>query len=255
MNIVMDEEEYAKMLLEGNAAVAFKERSYATAVIAKYYRALGYDDKGVKNSVGLFVEKQFPDASGKSAEFLINRAAATAKKYPLFKISEIMVTDKEVDTIRSLHSEKFKSEKLQRLAFTLLCFSKFEAAKGRKDGWVNTDRKRIFLAADLKNVKTEKQLLYIHELCKAGYLDVSLKIGSGGMKVLGYADGENVIVVDDINEAGYVFEEYEGRRFIRCDVCGKRVPVTNGRNKYCHDCAANVDREKARERMRKALNV
>lgn len=255
MRIVMDEEEYAKMLLEGNSAVAFKERLYVAAVIAKYYRALGYDDKGVKNSVGLFVEKQFPDASGKSAEFLINRAAAAAKKYPLFKISEIAVTNKEIEIIRSLRPEKFKSEKIQRLAFTLLCFSKFEAAKGRKDGWVNADRKRIFLAADLKNVKTQKQLLYIHELCKVGYLDVSLKIGSGGIKVLGSADGNPAVMVDDINEAGYVFEEFEGRRFVRCSVCKRRVPVTNGRNKYCRDCAANVDREKARERMRKALNV
>lgn len=255
MGLVMNEEEYAKMLLDGNAGVAFKERAYAVTVVAKHYRSLGYDDKNVRAGVGRFVEKQFPDASGKSADYLINRAVAAAKKYPLFKIDEIAVTDKEMEIIRSLRSEKFKSEKLQRLAFTLLCFSKFEASKGRKDGWVNTDRKRVFEAADLKNVKTERQLLYIHELCEAGYIDVSLKIGSGGIKILGIADGTPAVMVDNINETGYVFEELEGRRFKKCCVCGKKIPVTNGRNKYCRDCATAVNREKTKERMRKALNI
>ena len=255
MGIVMNEEEYAKMLLDGNTAVAYKERAYATAVVAKHYRALGYDDKGVKTGVEQFVQGKFPDASGESAVFLIDHAIAAAKKYPLFKIGEIVITDKEMEIIRTLRSERFKSEKLQRLAFTFLCFSKFESAKGRKDDWVNTNRKRVFLAADLKNVKTERQLLYIHELCEAGYVDVSLKIGSGGIKVLGVSDGIPAVMVDNVNEAGYVFEELDGRRFVRCGVCGKRVPVTNGRNKYCCDCARNVDREKARERMRKVLNV
>lgn len=254
MNFVMNEEEYAETLLGGDNAIDPKSRTSAVTVIAKYYRSLGYDDKDVGDCIETFVTGRFPDAPRKSVDFWVSHAVAASKKYPLFKIGDITVTDKELELIKNLNSDKFKPEKLQRLAFAFLCFSKFEAAKGRKDGWVNTERKYIFRAADLKNVKPEKQLLYVHELCKLGYVDISLKIGSGGIKVLGVADGEPAVIVNDINEVGYIFEEYEGRRFVKCRICGKRVPVTNGRSIYCRECAVTVNREKTRERMKKALN-
>lgn len=254
MDFVMNEEKYAERLLNERCDIDFKSRTYAITVIAKYYRTLGYDDKAVERDVELFIGERFPNVSKKSVDFWLKRAVTVSKKYPLLKIDNINVTDKEMDIIDALHSDKFKTDKLQRLAFAFLCFSKFEAAKGRKDGWVNTDRKYIFQAADLRNIKNDKQLLYIHELCKLGYVDISLKIGSGGIKVLGNAEGTPEIAVGDMNEVGYIFEEYEGRRFIKCYICGKRVPVTNGRSIYCRSCAENVNREKTRERMKKALN-
>lgn len=255
MTFVMNEEEYAEKLLSGEAVVGIKNRSYAVAVIAKYYKALGDDDKTVADRVGAFISERSPGGSAEGVKITIKRALSAAKKYPLYRIGSITVTDREIEIISSLFSDKFKPEKLRRLAFAFLCFSKYEAAKGRKDGWVNIERKHIFQAADLKNIKTEKQLLYIHELCKLGYVDIGLRIGSGGIKVLGYADGEKEVEVDDINEVGYIFEEYEGRRFVKCQRCGRRVPVTNGRTVYCRECAVIVDREKARERMKKALFV
>lgn len=69
---------------------------------------------------------------------------------------------------------------------------------------------------------------------------------------MGIASGDTEIVVDDINESGMVYEEiFMEKKYTRCQKCGKMVAITNGRNMYCNQCAVEVDREKARERMRK----
>ena len=69
MNFVMNEEEYAKMLLGGDSAIDLKSRTYAVTVIAKYYRSLGYGDKTVGNCVETFVTGRFTDAPRKSVDF------------------------------------------------------------------------------------------------------------------------------------------------------------------------------------------
>lgn len=250
MDFVMNEKKYALDILTGERPVKENNRLYAITAIAKYYRSIGYDGDKLKCAVNDFAESKFRNAPQKTVRVWVDRSVKTSKKHSLLEIDGIDVTEKELELIKSLHSDRFKSENIQKLAFTFLCLAKFEAAKGRKDGWVNTARKHIFKSAGLKNLKSEKQLLYIHELYELGYVDISLKICGGGIKVLGIKDGNITITVDNINETGYIFDEYNGKRFTRCKICQSRIPITNGRNMYCRDCAEKINREKTRERMK-----
>ncbi|MDE7360532.1 MAG: hypothetical protein K2N38_01215 [Oscillospiraceae bacterium] len=252
MTFVMNEKKYAETIIRGGDIDKNKNRLYTANVMARYYRHIGYDDREIKVAVERLIREKIPDAPDSSVDFWVRKSVETSKKRPLCVVDGIVVTKPEMERIKAIHSDKYDDSRVQKLAFTLLCLAKFGAAGGIKDHWVNTKYKHVFSIANIKGLTVEKQCLYIHDLYKTGYIDIIRKIESHGIKVLGVEDGEPEVEVKDINEAGMVFEEYSGKKFVRCEKCGKMVPVTNGRNLYCSKCAAEIDREKARERMRKA---
>ena len=67
---------------------------------------------------------------------------------------------------------------------------------------------------------------------------------------------ESILPEDKILEAKY-WEEVTGDRKIRndnidnCERCGEEMIKSHGKQKYCDDCAKQVDKDKARERMRR----
>lgn len=251
MTFVMNERKYAESILNGEGVGDARNRSYTVGVIAKYYSAIGYNSREVKVAVEKLIRERVSGISNKYIENWVKKAVEISKKYPLYELDEIAITKPEMELIKTLHSKKFLDRNLRKLAFTLLCFAKFESMRGIKDNWINIEWSHIFSAANIRGVTIDKQCLMIHELYTLGYIDLNTKIESHNIKVLGVEDGEREISVKNINECGYIFEEYNGKKFVRCERCGAMVPVTNGRNKYCRDCAKNIDREKARERMKK----
>lgn len=250
MRIVMNERKHAEAFINGNLTAEEQKNLYTIEIMAKYYRAKGYDDKELRAKIKELIQEKYPGTSDSRVQRWTKKALETSKKYPLYEIDELIVTKPEIDFINTLHSDKVQKRNLRRLAFTLLCFAKFESMRGRKDYWVKTERKHIFKAAKNMGLTQDKQRTMINALFNAGYIEFG-DIGNVNIKVLGVKDGETEISVKDINECGYIFEEYGGKKFVRCEKCGAMTPKTNGRMKYCHNCAVEIDREKARERMKK----
>ena len=255
MNIVMNERKYAEGILNGDIADGGRNKLYTIDVVAKYYRAVGYNDREIKVVVEKWIREKFPGVSEKYITSWIKRSLDASKKFPLYEIDEIIITKPEMEYINSLHSDKVRDRTLRKLAFTVLCFAKFESMRGVKDSWINIERKHIFSAANIKNITRKKQCFMIYTLYSLGYIDLNPKIENHNIKVLGLKYGDSEITVSNINECGYIFEEYNGKKFVHCERCGAMVPVTNGRTKYCSVCAVEVDREKARERMRKRAKI
>lgn len=249
MNFVMNEKKYAEELLNGEGYG--ENYSYTTAIMAKYYKRIGYNNREIKVALERLLNERVPFTAPQSRKWWVKRALDIAEKYPLYELDEITVTKSEMEKINTIHSDKFKDGRIRRLAFTLLCFAKFESARGIKDNWVNIELKHIFSAADLKGITKEKQRLFIHELYKGGFISINPVIGKFSMKVLFTETGETELTIQNINEAGKIFRQYNGEKFIKCQRCGKMVAVTNGRSIYCAACAVAVNREKTRERMKK----
>lgn len=247
-NFVMNERELAENILNGGE---FTESSpFVVNVLAKYYKSLGNKNPQIKNEIERFLAEHLPNISSKIKPKIIQRAIETASKYPLYEIDGIIITKPEIEKINSLKSAAVKDYRLRRIAFALLCFSKYFALRGTKDGWINSDWSDIFAAADFRGLNTERKTILIRELIANGVLHVPVLSKRACAQVLFAQDGEPEISVDNINEVGYIFEEYEGKRFVKCQRCRKRVPVKNGRTKLCKTCAVIVGREKSRERMR-----
>lgn len=259
MNYVMNEKKFAEELLNGDGYG--NNSSYTTTVMAKYFKSKGQSNKEIRASLNKLIDERLPHKSPYGARIWedikkkwVDRALSIAGRYPLYEFDKITITKPEMEFVNAVHSDKFKDYRIRRLAFTLLCFAKFEAARGKKDGWVNSDTKDIFAAADLKGMTSLKQNLLIHELHKAGYIDIGLAIktpGNAGLRITYIKDGEPELVVDNLNEVGKIFRQYNGERIIRCGRCGKLVCATGRRMKYCTNCAAIINKEKSRDRKKK----
>lgn len=255
MNFIMNEKKFAEDLLNGSGYGSGS--SHTTAIMAKYYKSLGQSNKKIRSSLNDLIDERLPHdpVYGRriwedTKKRWIDRAVSIAGKYPLYEFDKITITKPEMEFVNSIHSDNFRDYRIRRFAFALLCFAKFEAARGKNNGWVNVDFKDIFAAADLKGMTNSKQCLLIHELVKMGYVYVSPVIMSNGLRVLYMKDGETEMTIDNMNEVGKVFRQYNGEKMIKCARCGKMVLATGRRMIYCPNCAAEVNREKTRERKK-----
>lgn len=253
MRIVMNERKHAEAFINGKLTAEEQKNLYTIEIMAKYYRAEGYDDKELRAKIKELIQEKYPGTSDCRVQRWTKKALETSKKYPLYEIDEIIITKPEIEFINTLHSAKVRKRNLRKLAFTLLCFAKFESMRGRKDYWVKTERKHIFKAAKITGLTQDKQRTMINALYNAGYIEFG-NIGNVNTKVLGVKDGETEISVKDINECGYIFDEkYNGKKFVRCADCGVMVLATNGRIKRCRDCAKERNKQLSRERMKRLL--
>lgn len=248
-NFVMSEKTYAEYLLSGGDHN--KDPYFAANTLAKYYKSLGYKKAQIETEVNRFLTERtgYPSSKIKS---ITDDAINAAYEYPLYEIKEIVVTKPEIEKIKSLHSTAVKDYRLHRFAFSLLCFSKYFALRGKKKGWINAKWSDIFTAAHLPGLNNERKKVLIKELIRSEFLNVPY-IGNKKecVQVLFSKDGDPEVIVDNINEVGFIYEEYaDEKRFIKCQRCGKRVLVTNGRAKLCKPCGSIVDREKAKERKK-----
>lgn len=251
MNFIMDEKAYAENVL--NNSNCKKIDGQTVTILAKYYKSQGLSEAKIKAELEKFIDGRDPTMLIKTKNGLIKTSVKNAKKYPLYDI-KIAITKPEMELINSLTCPPkcgFKAETLRKFAFTLLCFTKFEAAKGVKDGWTRTKKKFIFAAANIKTT-IRKQAALLHQLayCDPPLVELGMKIGYEGIKVLFQNEGDVEVIVDNLNESGLIFEQYNGKKFIKCETCGKRVRVTNGRSRFCKECAVERDRMLARERRR-----
>lgn len=249
MNLIMDEKKYAENVL--NSDGYGDNTSRTTIILAKYFKSLGHSDKEIQAELEQTLSERVPRSTPQSRKMWIKKAIDVAKKYPLLEIDQVTITKPEMAKIEAIHSEKLKDYRVKRLAFTLVSLAKFNLARGGQDGWVNLEWKYIFKIADLRGVTVEKQNQSIRELHKSGLIMVSPKIDSQSLQVLFLQDGEPAVIVDDINEAGAIYQQHMGRRYVKCQECGKRVPVTNGRTQRCSECAAEHNRIMACERAKR----
>ena len=62
-------------------------------------------------------------------------------------------------------------------------------------------------------------------------------------------DSTKKLLISDFRKLGYEWRLYKGEKYIKCTVCGILVKNTNGKRKYCKECAKNIDKENAKKRM------
>lgn len=253
--IIMNELEYISKLKEkGNLG---ENIGYAVGLLAKYYRQQGDDIDVIKQKLEADLRKYEPKINNKLRDMYIANALSHIDNRNLNIVNEIIITKSEMNSVMNITTggEGIRVTSLQRLAFTLLCFAKFELAKGKSEPWVNYDLKYIFKAAKLTGFTKQKNNLCLHELYTKGLIDLNNRVDSLSIKVTFVDKSNNDIAlrVGDINYAGDYFWQYMGGKYIECQNCGKLVPKSNGRSngrlKYCPDCAIMINREKTKQRM------
>lgn len=233
MSIILNENEWVKSILQ-EASLGEKPLETLTRV-ARYYFSKGHKNKEVRNKIELFILRCNPDASIPQWANTIDIAIRNAKKREAIDIDYIPVTEEELIVIKGL-----KGKMIQRLAFTLLCLSKYWNIVNNTDTyWVNTEVSEIMKMANIKT-SLRQQCSYYRELRNKGLIEFS-KMNTNVRILFATEDSLPIIKLSDFRNVGYQYQMYNGENFYSCQCCGIVSKVPNGRTpKYCKDCAAKI---------------
>lgn len=251
MAIVLNEYEWAERMITDRKLG--KKPGETLARVAKYYFERKYSKREVRKMLDEFLMQCDPDASLVSWSNTLDKITKTAAKYPPLQIDHICVTSGELEWI-----EKLESKQLRRLAFTMLCVSKYwNIVSANNNDWVNTQEREIFQMANI-NVTSNKQDLMYGELIRGGYIRQSKRIDNLNVQMLTpNTDDDVAIIVKDFRNLGYQYMKHYGDPYFECERCGitvrereytahrsmqhKKKRSDSGRkHKYCPACAAEI---------------
>ena len=212
--------------------------------IARYYLDKGYDKEETLARMERFLMAAKPEASPVRWNEMMERALAHAQKQPAIDTGSITVTAPEMETIKAL-----KGKQLQRLAFALLCISKFwNLYSAKNDSWVRTPDNEIMRYANIKTSVMRQSLLY-HSLIEAGLIRMPKKVDNTNVKVEFAQEGDAALVIEDFRNLGYQYLMYIGEPYFKCERCGvvTRLKNPNGGRpqKYCVSCAVQAKTEQS----------
>ena len=236
-NIVLDEKKWAEDAMNYSGYMGGQMETLIR--MAKYYSYLGYTKSNVRNSLRQFMDDRGADSSLVDSQFMINNALRIGLKYPLFVSDGIDVTENELAVIDTVSGVQF-----QRLAFTLLCLSKYlDQKRANNNGWVSTPCNDIMRMANLKP-SLRKQSELFARLAEAGLIRFSKKVSDTSVQVLFQKQGKSAMHISDFRNLGYQYMSLHHSGYYRCQSCGmmmKTDPKKMGpKFKYCPECAKKI---------------
>ncbi len=235
--IVLNENDWAAEMIQSQS---LGRKPYETLCrVAKYYAdRMGYSRKEVRRMMDTFLIQCDPNASIPKWSNTIDYAVSKAFKYKAIEIDKIDISDREMEKIMSLDGRQ-----LQRLAFTLLCLSKYWDYVNPNGGhWVNSKDSDIMRMANI-NTSIKRQSLLYHTLKELGLIQFSKKVDNTNVRVLFQEDGDAVVSITDMRNLGYQYLMYRGEPYFTCENCGittKRKNLSGRAPKYCPECANRI---------------
>lgn len=206
--------------------------------IARYYHSAGYKKKEIEGKLEDFLLMCDPSVNIVKWQGMIEYHARNASKYELIEIPEIRVTKREMESISSLNGVL-----LQRIMFTLLCLAKYgNKINPKNNGWVNRETREIFSMANVI-VTVKRQSLLINDLWRAGMIGYSNIVDNVNVyvNIMDDDDTDVALTVSDFRNIGNQYMRYIGGEYIACENCGIVIKRTSPRQKYCKECAIDMN--------------
>ena len=210
-------------------------------LIGKYYYSLELARQEVYKSINSYLKERMDKYTPKKWSEMINNILDTIEKngwYDLIDVNSISITKAEWDTI-----VRIDNVKLEKIAFTLLCYIKVYRARGSKNDRMD-NLSDLLTESGFRGVREDKLLI-------ADLKDLGL-IQTGTLKYMFVKplyineESEEYIKIDDFEKVVTYYDEYRnGVKYGRCEVCGKRIKISkNNKNKYCNICKKEKEIEK-----------
>jgi len=238
MTIVLNEHEWAKDMI--NARSLGKKPFETLCRVSRYYLDKNYPKRDVRKMLDVFILQCDPTASIPKWADAADRAVERALKTSAVCVDSIAVTKPEMKIIDSLNGRQ-----LQRLAFTLLCLSKYwDLVNPNRDHWVNNRDTDIMRMANI-NTSIKRQSALYYKLNEAGLIQFSKKVDNTNVRVCFAKDGRPALHISDFRNLGYQYLRYHGEPFFECRNCGITVKESDykggGRRRmYCKECASEI---------------
>lgn len=251
MAIVLNEYEWAEKMIADRKLG--KKPGETLSRVAKYYFERRYSKREVRKMLDEFLIQCDPDASLVAWSDTLDKITKSAAKYPIIQIDYICITSGELEWIAAIESKQ-----LRRLAFTLLCVSKYRnIVSPNNNNWINTEEKEIFRMANI-NVSSNQQDLMYGDLIRGGYIRQSKRIDNLNVQMLTPETSDDIgVLVKDFRNLGYQYLKYCGEPYFECEKCGitvrereytanrslqrsRRNRDSGRKHKYCPTCAAEI---------------
>lgn len=258
--IILNEEKYAAHMYESKLLGEYPTTTLF--LIAKYLRQCikGMGEKRTYEELNEFMKQTYPKYNPVSWSSILHSFSKKGKKHLLKKIDCITFTEKEINTIKELDVS------IQRLCFTILCYSKYHwilASRQENAGWISEPIKDIFESARYKAKSVDDRYYKLYDLKEMGLLAVSTN-GSAKIKSLIIdmkgtpaldEKGNYKLSITDFRELGNEWDNYLGKgSYIRCKKCGRLVRKNSNAMKYCGTCYTAVHKEQKNESQKRLRN-
>lgn len=249
--IILKENEWAENMIKSHALG--KKPAETLRRVARYYLDNSYTPSETRKKLDEFMLRCDADVSLPLWSDMLDRSVRIASRTQAADIDYIGITKNEMEKIESLPSRP-----AQRLAFTLLCLSKYYMRVHPEcDHWVTTPNNEIMKMANVSTSLKRQSQLY-RMLRDAEMLRFSKKVGNTNVQVTFTDDESDVVMkVSDFRNLGYRYLMYHGEPYFECSNCGIVTKIRNPKNsrgqKYCRECAVEVaTRQKVNYAMRKS---
>lgn len=237
MTIVLDEHSWAEKAIKTHS---LGKKPYETLTrIARYYMDEGYSKGRVRKLLELFMYQCDPIISIPKWSDTISKAINTAAKREAVHIDGVSISSSELERIKGLATSQ-----LRRLAFTLLCLSKYwDIVNPNKGHWVNTKDSEIMKMANIvTSIKRQSEMFGI--LRDAGMIGFSKKVDNTNVCVTFVDNADDELVITDFRNLGYQYLKHYGGPYFECKNCGLVTkyadPVRKKNQKYCKRCASEI---------------
>lgn len=247
MSIVLNERDFAVDALQQCTFGANPVETLGR--VARYYSAEGYKKNEIAALLEDFMLKCDPTINIVKWQEAINRQVKSTDKFRLVELDSIPITKNELAICDGLDGKQ-----MRRLMFTLICLAKFaNAVSDKNNNWVNRNDREIFCLANV-TTSVKRQSLMMNDLRECGLIRFSRKVDNVNINVqcLDYK-GEPCLQIDDYRNLGYQYMRYCGEPYFECASCGIVVKRTGNTQKYCPDCAADINRQKTLDNYRKGI--
>lgn len=166
----------------------------------------------------------------------IYRNIASAKKYKFRDVSNVKITQSEIDKITSLNDIR-----KEKIAFVLLAVAKYY--NNVSDD--NNNRMYISISDLFKmarvSIPCKERATYLHFAYEAGILVEHTLVGTN-LKVVGIVDDDSEVVMElsegDYKELAYTYLNYKNGGYKACKGCGKlfKMHKNSPGRLYCKEC-------------------
>lgn len=244
--IILNERSYVLGILQNENADISKLHNFLGLYARYLFHEKKLQKKNIIEELNQFMQTRCLAYRPADWSAAIEKYAAGADKSPLCECNGIWITESELKTIAEINNKV-----LERLAFTLLCLAKFSNFRNPDNcGWISYGNGEIYKMACINTTAFEKDLK-LNQLRELGLIEFAKKVSNLNIRVLflNNKEGEEKLFISDFRKLGYEWKVYNGEKYIRCAGCGILVKNTNGKRRYCKDCADINKKKLDRARM------